>query len=283
MAKILIVDDEASIRFVLEEMLERDGHAVTTVDSGAAALTHIARQEFDLALVDLKLEDLSGTEVLRALRQKSQDTVVIMLTGHGSLETAVDALRQGAHDYLFKPCKTVEIRESVRQGLLKRQRALQQRQVLHQLEQHLAQSLQNVRATIGGQIEPDAGAPPPLPRLTDALIAPPPEETEARFLKHGDLIVDFMRHVITLEGHLLELSPTEFDLLAYLVSESPRVIAPQELIREVQGYESETWDASDTVRYHIYRLRQKIQAAAHRSGADIIKTVRGVGYTVGKV
>ncbi len=285
MAKILVVDDEANIRFFLEEMLARDGHAVSVVESGEKALGLIQQQEFDLALVDLKLDDISGTDVLRALRQKSQDTVVIMLTGHGSLETAVEALRQGAHDYLFKPCKTVEIRESIRQGLLKRQQALRQRQVLQQLEQHLAQSLQNVRATIGGQAEADIAAPPPeMPRLADALSAPADtsDEAEARFLKHGPLLVDFMRHVITLDGNLLELSPTEFDLLAYLVSEAPRVISPQELIREVQGYEAEAWDASDTVRYHVYRLRQKIQTASDRSGTDVIKTVRGIGYTVGK-
>jgi DNA-binding response OmpR family regulator len=94
------------------------------------------------------------------------------------------------------------------------------------------------------------------------------------------LIVDFMRHVMTLDGHLLELSPTEFDLLAYLASEAPRVISPQELVREVQGYESEAWEARDTVRYHVYRIRRKAKAATGRT--DIIRTVRGVGYTMGE-
>ena len=91
--------------------------------------------------------------------------------------------------------------------------------------------------------------------------------------------MDFMRHVITLDGHLLELSPTEFDLLAHLVSEAPRVVSPQELVREAQGYESEPWEARDLVRYHIYRVRRKIKATTGR--ADVIHTVRGVGYTVG--
>ena len=68
------------------------------------------------------------------------------------------------------------------------------------------------------------------------------------------------------------------DVLAYLASEAPRVISPQELVREVQGYESETWEASDMVRYHVYRIRRKIKAAAGRAGS--IRTVRGVGYTI---
>jgi DNA-binding response OmpR family regulator len=65
--------------------------------------------------------------------------------------------------------------------------------------------------------------------------------------------------------------------LAYLVNEAPRVIPPQELIREVQGYESDSWEARDTVRSHIYHMRQKIKAA---TGRQLIRTVRGVGYSL---
>ena len=74
------------------------------------------------------------------------------------------------------------------------------------------------------------------------------------------------------------MSPTEFGLLAYLVSQAPRVISAQELAHEVQGYDIESWQANDTVRYHIYRIRQKVQAATSR--ADLIRTVRGVGYAI---
>ena len=112
-------------------------------------------------------------------------------------------------------------------------------------------------------------------------IAPspqPPDEEPGRFLQHGGLIVDLARHLITLDGQLLELSPTEFDLLAYLVSQTPRVVPPQELVREVQGYQSEPWEASETVRYHVHRLRHKMKEATGR--ADIIRTVRGVGYSI---
>jgi len=264
--RILVVDDEASVRFFLEEVLTRDGYQVVAVESGEDALDYIAAQEFDLALIDLKMKEVDGMEVLAALRRQSPDTAAIVLTAHASLETAIEALRQGAHDYLFKPCKTVKLRESVRSGLLKRQRALRQRGVLAQLERSLASNLQEIRAAV---VEEPAPPQPPPSELA---------EEQARFLQRGGLIVDFMRHVITLDGHLLELSPTEFDLLAYLVSEAPRVVSPQELVREVQGYESETWEASDMVRYHVYRIRRKIKAAAGRAGS--IRTVRGVGYTI---
>jgi len=267
-ARILVVDDEVGVRFFLEEVLTRDGHKVVAVESGEAALECIATQEFDLALIDLMMKGIGGMEVLAALRRQSPDTGAIVLTAHASLETAVEALRQGAHDYLFKPCKTVELRESVRTGLLKRQRELRQRDLLGQLERSLSSSLEEIRATVVEQ------PVPPPPAIAE------PAAGQVRFLERGGLIVDFMRHVITLDGHLLELSPTEFDLLAHLVSEAPRVISPQELVREVQGYESEPWEARDIVRYHVYRVRRKIKASTGRT--DVIRTVRGVGYTIGE-
>ncbi len=265
---ILIVDDEPALRFALQEVLTHDGHQVVAVESGAAALERVAHEEFDLALIDLKMKGLGGMEVLASLRRQAPDTAVIVLTAHGSLETAVEALRQGAHDYLFKPCKTVEIRESVRMGLLKRQRVLRQRALLAQLEHSLSSQLEGLRTVLG-----EHPVIPPVPFLA-------PVTKQSRFLQQGGVIVDSMRHVITLDGHLLELSPTEFDMLAYLVSEAPRVVSPRELVREVQGYESELWEARDTVRYHIYHIRQKVKAVTERP--DIIRTVRGVGYTINK-
>ncbi len=260
-AKILIVDDDRGVRFFLEETLTRDGHDVTAVDSGRAALRQIASQQFDLVLLDLKLKDMEGTAVLSALRRRAPYTVAIMLTGHGTLETAVEALRQGAHDYLFKPCKTVELRESIRTGLLKRQQELRHRELLDLLENQLGRA-----SAVEGQL-------PPGPKASGAS----PQE-QARFLQRGRLVVDFMKHVITLDGKLLELSPTEFDLLAYLISNAPRVVSQQELVREVQGYECEPWEAGDTLRYHIYRLRLKIKAATGHD--DIIRTMRSVGYAI---
>jgi DNA-binding response OmpR family regulator len=87
-----------------------------------------------------------------------------------------------------------------------------------------------------------------------------------------------MRHLITLDNQLLDLSPTEFELLAYLIEAAPRVVTPQELVSEVPGYDSKPWEASQLVRQYVYRLRQKIKEATGRS--DIIITARGVGYAI---
>jgi signal transduction histidine kinase len=125
--RVLIVDDEAGVRRPLEIMLAYNGYQVKVADSGETALECIMAQRFDLALIDLKMNGIGGIEVLSALRQQSPDTVSIVLTAHGSMETAVEALRQGAHDYLFKPCKMNEILESVRTGLLRKRQEMEMR------------------------------------------------------------------------------------------------------------------------------------------------------------
>lgn len=257
-ARILVVDDEEHIRTSLKELLTRDGYEVYVAESGETALKLIDAYQFDLALIDLKLEGIGGIEVLTTLRQKSPYTVAIVLTAHASLETAVAALRQGAHDYLFKPCKPSELRESIRRGLLGRQEQRRQ-DLLRQIDQ-IASNLEDIRAALLSQgASYQAGA-------------------QQRFLQRGGVIVDLLGHVVTVDGQLLDLSPTEFEILALLIRRAPQVVSPQELIREVQGYESDQWEASEIIRQHIYRIRQRIKEATGRT--DVVRTVRGVGYTV---
>jgi len=270
--RILVIDDEEALRVTLAEILIRDGYQVVTAESGRAALAATSSQLFDLALIDLRLGDMTGIEVMSALRRQIPDLVVIMLTAHATLETAVEALRRGAHDYLFKPCQTVELRESIRQGLHKRNQARQQHAALRLLEQTLTNTLADIRAAVTHTF------PPPGEEETASAPSSAPAKTSDRFLQRGELIVDFARHIITFEGRLLELSPTEFGTLAYLAGEAPRVVSPQELVENLRGYRSDPQEASEIIRSHIYHLRRKIRAAAGR--ADLIRTVRGVGYTL---
>jgi DNA-binding response OmpR family regulator len=264
-ARILVVDDQPGVRFFLKEVLEGEGYSVVAADSGETALEHIPGEAFDVAIIDLVMKEVGGIEVLKALKRASPSTAAIVLTAHGSLETAVDALREGAHDYLFKPCKTSRLRKSVRTALTKNRREERRLEVLSNLEGFLTRSLEELR---------EATDEPPA---TDSA---PPRESDGEathLLEKGDLSVDFARHLIKVDGRVVQLSPTEFDVLAYLISEAPRVVSTEEVAREAQGYE-DPWEASETVRYHIYRIRQKIQDCTGRK--DVIHTVRGVGYTV---
>lgn len=108
--RILFVDDETHLREFMRTELPRLGHEVVVCPDSKAGIEAVKRQAFDAAILDLRMEhDRAGLEVLAALKQHSSDTEAVILTGYGSTETAVEALRLGACDYLTKPCKLADI------------------------------------------------------------------------------------------------------------------------------------------------------------------------------
>ena len=115
--RVLVVDDDESVLATIQGVLELDNYEVVACDSGAAALGLLREQLFDLVLTDLRLDDYDGIELLRELHQVAPETVAIVLTGHASLDSAVKALREGAYDYLLKPCEVLALRTTVAHGL----------------------------------------------------------------------------------------------------------------------------------------------------------------------
>ncbi|HMQ51301.1 MAG TPA: response regulator transcription factor [Anaerolineae bacterium] len=118
--KILIVDDEPTMRYFLRLHLLDHGYEVTEAETGQQAKDLIDSASFDLALVDLRLGDMDGLDVMRYLRQAAPKTSVIILTGHATLDSAIEALRQGAHDYVIKPYNSDELLASVADGIARR-------------------------------------------------------------------------------------------------------------------------------------------------------------------
>jgi len=118
--RLLLVDDEEEFVTVLSNRLGKRGVEVRMAFSGSAAIQTLRRQDFDVAVVDLKMEDMDGIEVLRIFKKMVPKMPVIMLTGHGSEQAAMDGFEYGAFDYLTKPCDIEElvtkIREAVQQG-----------------------------------------------------------------------------------------------------------------------------------------------------------------------
>ena len=263
MNTILIVDDETAVQHFFERVLQRDGFQVAGASDGETALGLIAAREFDLVLLDLQLKGIGGLDVLAELRRQWPATPVIIITAHASLDTAIKALRQGAHDYLIKPCRVDDLRASIQAGLLKRQQDLQRRE-----SPALANS-----ASPG--IEPDGQAPQPVSVPSSGQLARPIVQNQPT--PSRGLSIDSIRHAVTLDTSRLELSPIEFAIVTYLVNESPRVVSAKELAREVQGYISVPEESRDTIRSHIYHIRAKMKSAAER---DVIRTVRGVGYAI---
>jgi DNA-binding NtrC family response regulator len=120
-AKVLVVDDEAGMRKSLAIMLRRDGYPVTEATGGTDALEQLGREVFDLVVADLNMDDLSGLEVLRHIKQTSPDIEVILMTAYGTIESAVEAMKLGAFDFITKPFQAEEILLRVRNAVDKRE------------------------------------------------------------------------------------------------------------------------------------------------------------------
>jgi two-component system response regulator HydG len=128
---VLVVDDEPSNLASIEKIFQRDGMRVLTADGAKAALELVRLHRVDVVLTDLMMPGVSGLELLKALKQLSPDTEVVMMTAYGTVETAVQAMREGAYDFVEKPLKRMTIVKSVRkaaerQSLVRENRSLKQ-------------------------------------------------------------------------------------------------------------------------------------------------------------
>jgi two-component system response regulator PilR (NtrC family) len=121
--KILIVDDERSLRDVLSIMLKRAGYDISVASDGDEAIARIEKELFDLVITDLKMPKVGGLDVLKAVKDASPDSVVLLITAFASAESAVEAMKLGAYDYLTKPFQVDEVQLIIRNALEKRRLA----------------------------------------------------------------------------------------------------------------------------------------------------------------
>jgi DNA-binding response OmpR family regulator len=255
-ARIMVVDDEATARISLAEILRLEGYQVATAASGEEAMSLLDKSEpFDLMVLDIKMPGMSGLEVTELVQEKYPGVVIVLLTAFGALETAIEAIRKGASDYLLKPSSVPEILESVRNGLAKHRQAQKRQHLVNQLQQTLSE----LAAAEGAQAAGEEAVPQP-----------------SRFIQIRDVVVDRQKHIVTQGGKLLDLTPTEFKILTCLMETPDRVWSPQELVRQAQGYETDAWGARAIIRVHIRRLRKKMETEPSRP--KYILNMRGVGY-----
>lgn len=119
-ARILVVDDEEGMREFLGILLQKEGYQVETAQSGEEALARLGKERFDLVITDLKMPRMSGIDVLNKIKERDPDVGVVLITAYASTETAVDAMKGGAFDYIAKPFDVEEMKEVVRGALKKR-------------------------------------------------------------------------------------------------------------------------------------------------------------------
>ena len=251
-AQILVVDDELSARCILVDLFNRLGYQASGAASGQEALECLSRRRFDLVLLDLNMPGMNGAEVLKIGHPLAPDTVFIVLTGHGTLDSAIVAVRQGAYDYLLKPSPTEEIVRVVAAGLNERLQRLYPDNPVLLLERALA-NLKN------------ATAPSKATTLSERLLQTP------------EITVDTFKELVVVRNQPVELTKTEYDVLVYLMRHQERVVSCNELVEHLRGYELDERDARTYMRSHVRRLRQKIELDP--VNPRLIHTVRERGYT----
>ncbi len=250
--QILIADDEAPIRMTMQALLRRRGYDVIAADNGEAALAQIFQRPFDLLLLDLKMPGLSGIEVAKRARERQPDVAIIILTGHGSLDSALDGMHVGVFDYLLKTTSPHEVLARVEAALAHHADARR--------KQHLLATLSSVVGELGG------GTP----------AAAPPAAAAAQWIDVGDLQISMWNQTVRRGEQMVNLTPTEFRVLTCLAQQAGQVMSYQQIVQCSQGYETSALEAAELIKPHMYHLRQKLEPDP--ATPRYILTVRGTGY-----
>jgi DNA-binding response OmpR family regulator len=215
---ILVVDDEPIARQSLTDILRLEGYHVTAVPSGESAVDHIRMYSVDLVVLDLRMPGMGGLEVVKVISQVSPDTEIILLTAHGSMESAVEALRHRIHDYLLKPASPSQIIESVRRGLERRAARL--------------------AANKSGNTES--------------------EHSQSVVTMNDGTRIDLVRRIVRNDDRSETLTPAEGHLLKVFLENKGKVFSHRELVLLVQGYDVSQREAQEILRPLVSRLRHKL-------------------------
>ena len=257
---ILIVDDEASLRQTLARILQRTGFEVTTAAGGNEALALISQQSFDLIYLDIRMPDISGLEALKTIHAKLPELPVILFTAQPDLNSAVEALRSGAIDYLLKPLKPQTVIDRTQSILADKQKERRKRELQRQMEA--------LQAELNALEKDDTQ---PLDQVSAQIAT-----SDDRFVKRGRLTLDMHTRRVTMNERVINLPPTSFDYLLVLARHTPNVVDYQTLVSEAQGYETDPHEAQELTKWHIHHIRQAIEPDA-RNPIFVIN-VRGMGY-----
>lgn len=250
-AKILIVDDDAGVRESLEELLRLEDYQADSSGSGEDALEALS-EGFDLVLLDIKMPGIDGVEVMHEIRKYHPDTRIIIITGYGSLESAIDAIRSGAQDYMLKPYTADDILLSINKALSEKESRTRKEILIEQLESSLDQ-LKDVEGIRTEEL--------PARRVVS--------------LPRG-ITVDLERREMWRGSDRVRLTPTESKLLSIFLENRGRVMNHQEIVFLVQGFEISEWEAPEVLRPMISRLRKKL--ALFPGVEEWVSNVRGTGY-----
>lgn len=236
---ILVVDSDESSRKYLLKLLQNEGYSVIPAADGLSALDALKKHSYDLLILELDIPPFGGMEFVRRAGQADPEMRVIIYTGSGSLETAIQAIRYYVEDYILKPATPEELLDSVRKALSSSGR-----------HKHVS-----VYEGVG-------------------VYSTEPVSRQVMFGR--EVQIDFARRRITCRDKEIHLTPTEARLLEVMLRYRNQVVAHADLVYRVQGYRVGTEEAARILRPLMSRLRKKLECIP--GGDRWIQNVRGSGY-----
>ncbi len=258
-ARILVADDEENTRRALVRALQLSGYQSEGAANGREVLERLKNSVYDLLLLDLRMPEVDGVQVMEYIRERQLELTVIVLTAHATLNSAIASVKAGAADYLLKPQRMADIELAVRQALQKNITQLQRKQLI-EMAQHTLQILNSDRMESDTQDK--------------NLSASGAVEPVFRF--------DREQRLVTLDDRAVLLTEDQASILGYMVEHVGRVLSGREIAQNALGYlEITSQEADRLIRSHVLRLRQKIESDPHHP--ILIRTLRNAGYVFSQI
>jgi signal transduction histidine kinase len=256
--RLLVVDDEESVAVTMGAILEMDGYDVAMSTSGSDAISKLHQSPFDLVLTDLRLDDADGLSIISEVCRVQPDAVSIILTGYASLESAIKALREGAYDYLIKPCDVDELRAVVARGIERHDLGVQLKArladleaangTIHELNQDLQRRVDEATATLQHRMDDLARA----------------NEEIAELYRDAQEHVQQLHELDRLKSRFLSMASHELKTPLTSISGLAQVLQRRMVRRLDQGVPTaQEW--GDETRAHVDRL-ELLNSQAARLG-----------------
>lgn len=248
---ILIVDDNMDICTILSMSFKKEGYRIITEQTGTGALSRIKEGSFNVLLLDIRLPDISGLEILKAVKQTAPETIVIIITGHGSIEVAIEALRYDAYDYLEKPLDVEKVKVTIKRGI--------QHQRLEAKNKELIQNLTKKNIDLNQKIEEVLMLNKSLQALylgTMAALVNTIEAKDSYTRGHSDRVTDFAVSI----ARELNLPEDEQELIRYAcqLHDIGKIGIRDYILNKVEELNQEEWNE---IKQHP------------TTGADIVKSL----------